>query len=179
MPNRFSKSAAEFGAAHGATTITPASVAQASSLHHLIPKISISKRTGGVSPPKLNRRLRPPKSKRRLKPPHSTYRPPYRGAPEISGANLMYEGARVKSWMLGRDVNPAGRGDGSYYAQGGFSIGSVRPSPTTKPVAGWGNSLKSHVIGSKPNSGCTFGFAGFKASDFDRVVIFGARIGNY
>ncbi len=120
MPNRFSKSAAEFGAAHGATTITPASVAQASSLHHLIPKISISKRTGGVSPPKLNRRLCPPKSERRLLPPHSM-----RGTLEVSGANLMYEGSRVKSWMLGRDVNPAGRGDGSYYAQGGFSIGSI------------------------------------------------------
>ncbi len=71
--------------------------------------------------------------------------PSDRGALEVSGANLMYEGARVKSWMLGRDVNPAGRGDGAYYAQGAFSIGSVRPSPTTTPVGGWGNSINNDV----------------------------------
>ncbi len=198
MPKRFSKHGASFCAAHGATSATPAIVAQASSLKNPIPKISdvadcrarpqkknhrgtetprrtrffsrgrdgvyphpyselcsgvnpmptsrqdwqhpVNKRTGGASPPAVIRRLMPPKKERRLMPPHST-----RGTLEVSGANQMYEGARVKSWMLGRDVNPAGRGDGSYYAQGGFSIGSVRPSPTTTPVGGWGNSINNDV----------------------------------
>ena len=69
--------------------------------------------------------------------------PSDRGSLEVSGANLMYEGARVKSWMLGRDVNPAGRGDGAYYAQSAFRVGSVRPSSTTTPVGAWGNSVNN------------------------------------
>ncbi len=69
--------------------------------------------------------------------------PSDRGALEVSGANLMYEGARVKSWMLGRDVNPAGRGDGSYYAQGAFNLWGLRPVCTPQAPSGFGNSVNN------------------------------------
>jgi len=70
-----------------------------------------------------------------------------RGTLELSGVNLMYEGTRVKSWLVGRDLNPAGRGDGSHYALGDFSIGNIRPVPTTTPVTGWGNSVNDQEQG--------------------------------
>jgi len=73
-----------------------------------------------------------------------------RGTLELSGVNLMYEGTRVKSWLVGRDLNPAGRGDGSHYALGDFSIGSIRPVPTTTPVGGWGNSVNNQCGGACP-----------------------------
>jgi hypothetical protein len=148
MPKRFSRSGASSTVAHRAY------VAQASSLHTALsskcgvgagcaspdfagpPQRAVTHLPGNSANPIMERTggVPPPNPKRRLRPPHSTYRPPYRGTLAISGANLMYEGARVKSWTLGRDVNPAGRGDGAYYAQGAFSIGTVRPTPTTTPV---------------------------------------------
>jgi hypothetical protein len=70
--------------------------------------------------------------------------PSDRGALEISDTNLMYEGTRVKTWIIGRDVNPGGRGDGGYYAQGGFSAGSLRPMPTVSPIFGFGNSVNNY-----------------------------------
>jgi len=75
-----------------------------------------------------------------------------RGALELSGVNLMYEGTRVKSWLIGRDMNPAGRGDGSHYALGDFEIGSVRPVPTSTPVRGRGNSVNNSYC--PPGGGC-------------------------
>ena len=76
-----------------------------------------------------------------------------RGTLELSGVNLMYEGTRVKSWLVGRDMNPAGRGDGSHYALGDFTIGSIRPVPTTTPVGGWGNSVNNQC-GTLGGNGC-------------------------
>jgi len=69
------------------------------------------------------------------------------GTLELSGVNLMYEGTRVKSWLVGRDMNPGGRGDGSHYALGDFTIGNIRPVPTTTPVGGWGNSVNNQAAG--------------------------------
>jgi len=66
-----------------------------------------------------------------------------RGTLELSGVNLMYEGTRVKSWLVGRDMNPGGRGYGSHYALGDFTIGNIRPIPTTTPITGWGNSVNN------------------------------------
>jgi hypothetical protein len=72
------------------------------------------------------------------------------GTFEIAGLNVMYEATRVKSFIVGRDLNPGGRGDGRYYAQGGFSAGSLRPMPTTTPVSGWGNSVNNGCAASEP-----------------------------
>jgi len=66
-----------------------------------------------------------------------------RGTLELSGVNLMYEGTRVKSWLVGRDLNPAGRGDGSHYALGGFEIGALRPPASNVALPGTGNSVNN------------------------------------
>src|SRR3990172_2679931 len=66
-----------------------------------------------------------------------------RGSLEIAGISLLYEGTRVKSYLLGRDLNPMGRGSGQYYPDGLFSIGSLRPSSTTTAVYGFGNSVNN------------------------------------
>ncbi len=55
-----------------------------------------------------------------------------------NGANLMYEGARVKSWMLGRDLNPGGRGYGDFFPHGMFQIGNLRPQASVTPTVGFG-----------------------------------------
>ena len=44
--------------------------------------------------------------------------PAERGNLEYAGLSLVYEGNRVKSALLGRDLNPLGRGDGVYYFAG-------------------------------------------------------------
>ncbi len=69
--------------------------------------------------------------------------PSDRGTLEVSGANLMYEGARVKSWMLGRDLNPGGRGYGNLYPHGMFAIGKLRPRVASTPIPGFGNSINN------------------------------------
>ena len=71
-----------------------------------------------------------------------------RGSLEIAGVSLLYEGTRVKSYLLGRDLNPMGRGDGNYYPHGAFGIGNVRPIPTTSIVSGFGNSINNGCGGS-------------------------------
>ncbi len=60
-----------------------------------------------------------------------------------NGANLMYEGARVKSWMLGRDLNPGGRGYGDFFPHGMFQIGNLRPQASVTPTLGYGNSINN------------------------------------
>jgi len=72
--------------------------------------------------------------------------PSDRGTLELSGVNLMYEGTRVKSWLVGRDLNPAGRGDGSHYALGGFVLGDLRPASGQSPLAGEGNSINNPLL---------------------------------
>jgi len=69
-----------------------------------------------------------------------------RGTLELSGVNLMYEGTRVKSWLVGRDLNPGGRGYGNYYPNGMFAIGNLRPRPTETPIPGFGNSVNNFNI---------------------------------
>jgi hypothetical protein len=69
--------------------------------------------------------------------------PSDRGALEISGTNLMYEGTRVKTWIIGRDVNPGGRGFGTYYAHGMFNVGLLRPIASDSPILGIGNSVNN------------------------------------
>ncbi len=69
--------------------------------------------------------------------------PSDRGTLELSGANLIYEGARVKSWMLGRDLNPGGRGYGDFFPHGMFQIGNLRPQPSMTPTLGYGNSINN------------------------------------
>jgi hypothetical protein len=73
-----------------------------------------------------------------------------RGSLEIAGISLLYEGTRVKSYLLGRDLNPMGRGDGMYYCQGGFGAGSTRPSPTLTAIGGWGNSVNNSPVNNSP-----------------------------
>ncbi|MEP0815472.1 MAG: hypothetical protein HRF49_12535 [bacterium] len=78
--------------------------------------------------------------------------PSDRGALEISGTNLMYEGTRVKTWIIGRDVNPGGRGNGVHFAHGMFTCGTTRSPATVYLLAGWGNSINN---GNDPElSGC-------------------------
>jgi hypothetical protein len=70
-----------------------------------------------------------------------------RGSLEIAGVSLLYEGTRVKSYLLGRDLNPMGRGDGQYYPEGMFSAGNTRPVPNDSPVGGRGNSINNETAG--------------------------------
>jgi len=78
-----------------------------------------------------------------------------RGSLEIAGVSLLYEGTRVKSYLLGRDLNPAGRGLGDYYPQGMFGAGGLRPVCTPNFIAGYGNSI-NNIIGNCccPQTGC-------------------------
>ena len=69
-----------------------------------------------------------------------------RGSLEIAGVSLLYEGTRVKSYLLGRDLNPMGRGDGALYAEGMFSAGNTRPRPNASPIGGFGNSINNFGI---------------------------------
>ena len=73
--------------------------------------------------------------------------PTDRGALEISGTNLMYEGTRVKTWLIGRDLNPGGRGFGTYYGQGMFGIGQIRPAASVTPILGIGSSINNSSSG--------------------------------
>ena len=75
-----------------------------------------------------------------------------RGSLEIAGVSLLYEGTRVKSYLLGRDLNPMGRGDGSLYAEGMFSAGNTRPRPNSKSIGGKGNSVNNSYC--PPGGGC-------------------------
>ena len=59
----------------------------------------------------------------------------------------MYEGTRVKTWILGRDVNPGGRGDGAMYAHGAFKSGLLRPVPSSTAIGGFGNSVNNQDMG--------------------------------
>jgi hypothetical protein len=69
-----------------------------------------------------------------------------RGSLEIAGVSLLYEGTRVKSYLLGRDLNPMGRGDGALYAEGMFSAGNTRPISINLSYVGIGNSISNLVL---------------------------------
>jgi hypothetical protein len=59
--------------------------------------------------------------------------PAERGNLEYAGLSLLYEGNRVKSALLGRDLNPLGRGDGVHYAAGAFRMYNA----STPNVGAW------------------------------------------
>ena len=71
----------------------------------------------------------------------------------LGQTDLEYEVTRVKSPVLGRDLNPMGRGDGAYYADGGnvmrgsVRIGSAKPSFVGEMSFGYGNSINNQGLG--------------------------------
>jgi hypothetical protein len=68
---------------------------------------------------------------------------------QLAASDLEYEGTRVKSPVLGRDLNPMGRGDGAYYADGGNTHGGSVAARRAKPVlignitGGYGSSVNN------------------------------------
>jgi hypothetical protein len=80
---------------------------------------------------------------------------------QLAATDLEYEVTRVKSPVLGRDLNPMGRGDGTYYANGGNSSGGsiavrgAKPSFTGNRSYGYGNDVNNDESESKgPNPNC-------------------------
>jgi len=70
----------------------------------------------------------------------------------LAATDLEYEGTRVKSPVLGRDLNPLGRGDGSYYCNGGNVGGSVsivgaKPVHLGIALSGFGNGMNNMCTG--------------------------------
>ena len=70
--------------------------------------------------------------------------PSANGSFEAAAISLNYEGTRVKSALIGRDLNPMGRGDGVYYFAGAISI-KVLPAleGNSVYVKGTGNSVNN------------------------------------
>jgi len=67
---------------------------------------------------------------------------------QLAATDLEYEVTRVKSPVLGRDLNPMGRGDGTYYCNGGnfvpggsLAVGGVKPGAMGLKAGGYGNSI--------------------------------------
>jgi hypothetical protein len=71
--------------------------------------------------------------------------PAERGNLEYAGLALVYEGNRVKSALLGRDLNPLGRGDGGFYFSGAvkFSAVSAGSLRSWNVMVGTGNSVNN------------------------------------
>jgi len=70
----------------------------------------------------------------------------------LAATDLEYEATRVKSPVIGRDLNPMGRGDGSYYCNGGNVGGSVaivgaKPVFYGNVVTGFGNGMNNVCSG--------------------------------
>ena len=77
----------------------------------------------------------------------------------LAQTDLEYEVTRVKSPVLGRDLNPMGRGDGAYYADGGndahegsVAIDSAKPETVGETALGYGNNV-NNVSGLSPGGG--------------------------
>ena len=74
----------------------------------------------------------------------------------LAATDLEYEVTRVKSPVLGRDLNPFGRGDGTYYCNGGNTAGGSLAIAGAKPwfigdsALGYGNSVNNEGDGSRP-----------------------------
>jgi hypothetical protein len=68
---------------------------------------------------------------------------------QLAATDLEYEGTRVKSPVIGRDMNPMGRGDGTYYANGGNALGGsvtiygARPPFIGEKAYGQGNGVNN------------------------------------
>ena len=75
---------------------------------------------------------------------------------QLAASDLEYEGTRVKSPVLGRDLNPMGRGDGAYYADGGnthrgsVAARGVKPALVGNSTRGFGNSVNNGNKGPDP-----------------------------
>jgi YD repeat-containing protein len=69
---------------------------------------------------------------------------------QLAASDLEYEGTRVKSPSLGRDLNPMGRGDGTYYADGGntrggsVAVGRAKPALVGIVGGGYGSSINNY-----------------------------------
>jgi len=73
---------------------------------------------------------------------------------QLGATDLEYEVTRVKSPIIGRDMNPMGRGDGTYYPNGGNSAGgSVAIYAAKPPFAG----ERAFGFGSSMNNQCGVG----------------------
>jgi len=85
--------------------------------------------------------------------PASSYRRPEPGHWKLAATDLEYEVTRVKSPVLGRDLNPMGRGDGTYYCNGGNIMGGSVAIRAAKPVFlgenawGYGDSINNQGLG--------------------------------
>ena len=68
---------------------------------------------------------------------------------QLAASDLEYEGTRVKSPVLGRDLNPMGRGNGVYYADGGnthggsVAVGRAKPTLIGIVTGGYGSSVNN------------------------------------
>jgi len=80
---------------------------------------------------------------------------------QLGATDLEYEGTRVKSPVLGRDLNPLGRGDGVYYCNGGNAVGrkffidEAKPWFSLPERQGFGNSMNN----CGPGGNCSIGGA--------------------
>jgi len=75
---------------------------------------------------------------------------------QLGATDLEYEVTRVKSPVIGRDMNPMGRGDGAYYCNGGNSAGASIAIRGAKPSF-MGEVTSGLGIGKNNVSlGCTF-----------------------
>ncbi len=71
----------------------------------------------------------------------------------LAATDLEYEVTRVKSPVLGRDLNPMGRGDGTYYCNGGnlapsgsIAIMGARPSLVGEIAYGFGSAVNNREL---------------------------------
>ena len=81
---------------------------------------------------------------------------------QLGATDLEYEVTRVKSPVIGRDMNPMGRGDGTYYANGGnlpshssLAIRHAKPSFVGERACGYGSSVNNGEDSPEgPDLGC-------------------------
>ncbi len=71
---------------------------------------------------------------------------------QLAATDLEYEVTRVKSPVLGRDLNPLGRGDGTYYCNGGnrggcLAIYRAKPVFAGNVASGYGNDINNQEDG--------------------------------
>ena len=76
---------------------------------------------------------------------------------QFCATDLEYEMTRVKSPVLGRDLNPMGRGDGTYYTNGGNgsggSIAITRAKPSLMGIVGYGYGTSTNNQGAGGGGG--------------------------
>jgi len=81
----------------------------------------------------------------------------------LAQTDLEFEVTRVKSPILGRDLNPLGRGDGTYYCNGGnaalsslVAVRSAKPRLTGESAIGFGSSVNNQCCGPGIGTGGPF-----------------------